>query len=357
MNLQPELATPEELAAIQWFIGEVVTDGLSVGLDAPPAADIESKPAFSTWKAKAIKTVGKAIMPLMASGLFYAGFAHLDQHNNDGSHKTVQMQAGGRRQEIGGQRADVRGQKKDHGPQTTDHESGRQGAEGDGQRSEIRDQAGAEKGTSNIHHSTPNVHAGARYVIRRGLGGWYLVYDGVESVLPDDKAVYYAAQLLLDPPTSPLHASVLDNLVFGHALVENQRNLGLDDQETLARQGQARQECLAVLADDSATAMERAEAQRDLDKINVWVRKYQRGTEASEQKQARAISVGLLRLIKDLERATGLKREPVPVLRAFGRHLRMHLWEASNRASGRRGRPGRSGCFSYEPPEGIKWVG
>ena len=226
-----------------------------------------------------------------------------------------------------------------------------------GENGELKMVAGAANGTSNIQDSTPNVHARARYVIRKGLGGWFLIFDGEESVLPDEKAVYYAAQLLLDPPTSPLHASVLDNLVFGHALVENQRNLGLDDQETLARQGQARQECLAVLADETATALEQAEAQRDLDKINDWVRKYQRGTEAGEQKQVRAISALLLRLIKELEQATGRKQEPVPVLRAFGRHLRTHLWEASYRTSGRPGRPGRSGCFTYEPPEGIKWEG
>ena len=154
-----------------------------------------------------------------------------------------------------------------------------------------------------------------RYCIRKGLGGWILIYDWEVTTLPDDKAVYYAAHLLLEPPPAPIHATVLDNLVFGNALVENQRNLGRDDQETLVRQGLARRKCQAMLEDDSATALERAEAQRDLDEINAWARKYQRGTEAGEQKQARAISVGLHRLIKELEWATGRKREPVPVLR------------------------------------------
>ena len=194
-----------------------------------------------------------------------------------------------------------------------------------------------------------------RYCLRKGLGGWLLIYDGEMTVLPDDKAVYYVAQLLLEPPPSPLHASVLANLVFGHALVENQRNLGRDDQETLAQQGQSRRECQAILEDETATAMERDEAQRDLAKINEWVRKYQRGTVAGEQKQARAISVGLLRLINDLERATGRKREPMPVLRAFGRHLRTYLWEASGRAPGRPGKSNHPGCFTYEPPAGVVW--
>jgi len=198
--------------------------------------------------------------------------------------------------------------------------------------------------------------AGPRYCIRKGLAGWILIYDWEVTTLSDDKAVYYAAQLLLEPPPTPIHATVLDNLVFGHALVENQRNLGRDDQETLARQGQVRRGCQAILEDETASALEQAEAQRDLDKINDWVRKHQRGTEAGEQKQVRAISAGLLRLIKELERATGRKREPVPVLRAFGRHLRTHLWEASGRSSGRRGRPGRSGCFTYEPPPGVVWI-
>jgi len=198
--------------------------------------------------------------------------------------------------------------------------------------------------------------AGSRYVIRKGLGGWILIYDWEVTTLPDDKAVYYVARLLLEPPPTPIHATMLDHLVFGHALVENQRNLGRDDQETLVRQGLARRKCQAMLEDDSVTALERAEAQRDLDEINAWARKYQRGTEAGEQKQARAISVGLHRLIKELERATGRKREPVPVLRAFGGHLRTHLWEASGRSIGRTGRPGRSGCFTYEPPAGVRWI-
>lgn len=191
---------------------------------------------------------------------------------------------------------------------------------------------------------------GPRYVIRKGLGGWILIFDWEVTALPDDKAVYYVAQLLLEPPPVALHATLLDNMVFGHALVENQRNLGRDDHETLARQGLARRKCQAILEDESATSLERAEARRELDKINVWARKYQRGTVAGEQKQARAISVGLWRLIKDLERATGRKQEPVPVLRAFGRHLRTHLWEASHRIGV------RAGCFTYEPPEGVVWA-
>ena len=203
---------------------------------------------------------------------------------------------------------------------------------------------------------TPKSGLGPRYVIRKGLGGWILIYDWEVTTLPDDKAVYYVARLLLEPPPTPIHATMLDHLVFGHALVENQRNLGRDDQETLERQGLARRKCQAMLEDDSVTALERAEAQRDLDEINAWARKYQRGTEAGEQKQVRAISAGLLRLIKDLERATGRKREPVPVLRSFGGHLRTHLWEASGRSNGRRGRPGRAGCFTYEPPAGVRWI-
>ena len=108
-NLPVDQVSPEHVEAIQWFIGEVVSDGLSAGLDAPPAA-IESKPVVPDWKAKVIKIVGNALLPLMASGLVCSVLAHPAQHNNDGSHKTVQMQPGGRRQEIGGQRSDARGQ-------------------------------------------------------------------------------------------------------------------------------------------------------------------------------------------------------------------------------------------------------
>ncbi len=197
--------------------------------------------------------------------------------------------------------------------------------------------------------------AGPRYVIRKGLGGWYLVFDGEETVLPDDKAVYYAAHLLLHPPEAPLHASRLANEVFGHALIQ-QRNLGLDDQETTARQAEIFHRCAAILEDDSASALEKAEAQRELDEVQAWAKRHQRGVEAGEQKQVRSISTGLRRLIEELEQATGRRREPLPVLRAFGRHLRTYLWEASCRTSGRAGRPGRAGSFIYQPPEGVRWV-
>ena len=81
------------------------------------------------------KSLATAIIVFLAGEMACVGSAHLEQHNNDGSHKTVQVQTGGRREENSGQVLP-------DGPS-----SGGQGAEG-----------GA-KGTSNIQHPTPNIQA------------------------------------------------------------------------------------------------------------------------------------------------------------------------------------------------------
>ncbi len=88
------------------------------------------------------KSLTTAIMVLLTGGVACLGSAHLDQHNNDGSHKTVQMQPGGRREENSGQVLP------------------------DGPSDEVQGAEGGAKGTSNIQHSTPNTQAG----VEGGIG-------------------------------------------------------------------------------------------------------------------------------------------------------------------------------------------
>ncbi len=61
--------------------------------------------------------------------------------------------------------------------------------------------------------------SGNRYLLRKGLRGWWLVFDGRQTVLPDEKGVGYVAVLLLDPPTEPMHASELARRAYGDAVV------------------------------------------------------------------------------------------------------------------------------------------
>ena len=197
-----------------------------------------------------------------------------------------------------------------------------------------------------------------RYVLRRGLRGWRLVFDGRETVLPDEKGVAYAAVLLFDPPAEPMHGTELAQRAFRDAVVDGQRNLAMDDQDTVRSMAQARRKCHAVIDDTGASEAERDEAQAELEEINGWARKHMRGTEGNEQRQVRAIRQAIRRLLAGLQRARDAHGEPDQVLRAFGEHLDRYLWRPSGRGGRGRGsrvRAGLAGRFTYEPPDGVRW--
>ena len=112
-----------------------------------------------------------------------------------------------------------------------------------------------------------------RYLLRKGLKAWRLVFDGQETVLPDEKGVYYVAELLKHPPEMPLHVSELAARAFGDAVIEGQRNLASDDAETFAEMRKSRGQHQAVLDDDEALDVEKEEARNELARINEWALK------------------------------------------------------------------------------------
>jgi hypothetical protein len=181
-----------------------------------------------------------------------------------------------------------------------------------------------------------------------------VVFDGRGSVLGDEKAVSYVAVLLMDPPAEPIHGAELAHRAFGDAVVQDQRNLAMDERDTARAMGEARRKCKAVMDDPDRSEMERKEARVELEEIEEWARKHLRGTEGNEQRQVRAIRQAIRRLLD------GLRRRDDPVLVAFGEHLERYLWEPSSR--GGRGRNARVGAglagrFTYEAPEGVRWEG
>lgn len=151
-----------------------------------------------------------------------------------------------------------------------------------------------------------------RYELRKGLGGWRLVFDSRESVLPDEKGVGYVAALLLDPPAEPIHGSELANRAFGDALIKDQRNLAMDDGETLEAMRDTRRRCQAVIDDPDASELERAEAQAELAEIDAWAQKHIRGTEAGEQRQVRAIRQAIRRLLVGLRQSADPITDQLP---------------------------------------------
>jgi hypothetical protein len=190
-----------------------------------------------------------------------------------------------------------------------------------------------------------------RYFLRKGLGGWRVVFEGRETVLPDEKGVAYVS-VLLAKPGELLTASELANRAFGDAVIEDQRNVALDDRDSLEAMRLARRRCQAVLGDPDVSETEREEARAELESIDEWARKHGRGTEGNEQRQVRAIRQALRRLL-DRMQCSGDQ-----VLRAFGDHLEKYLWEPSTRGGQNRMlrmRAGLAGRFMYESPEGVEW--
>src|SRR5436190_8856400 len=97
---------------------------------------------------------------------------------------------------------------------------------------------------------------GPQYVLQKGLRGWRLVFDGLESVLPHEKGVAYVS-VLLAKPDELLPAAELANRAFGDAVIEEQRNIATDDRESLEAMRLARRKCQAVLDDTDASEVER----------------------------------------------------------------------------------------------------
>lgn len=217
-----------------------------------------------------------------------------------------------------------------------------------------------ESGRAGEGGEAARVESRPRYLLRKGLQGWQLVFDGKETVLWDEKAVTYVSVLLLDPPAEPIHGSELAHRAFGDAVVEDQRNLAMDDADTAREMATARRRCQAVIDDDGASEVERQEARTELEEIQEWAQKHLRGTEGNEQRQVRAIRQNIRRFLEKLHTAQNAQGEPDEVLRAFGEHLERYLWRASGAgARGRRARvrSGLAGRFTYEPPAGVKWSG
>ncbi len=201
--------------------------------------------------------------------------------------------------------------------------------------------------------AAPGAEKAARFVLWKGLGGWRLVFNGRETVLRDEKGIVYAAALLAEPPREPIHGSELARRALGHAVVAQQRNVALDDAETAQAMREARRKCLAVMEDPGATELERQEAGAELEAVEAWARQHLRGTEGNDQRQVRAIRQALRRL---LVRLSGSRD---PVLREFGEHLERYLWAPSGRGCScrrTRVRAGLAGRFTYEPPEGVRWL-
>ena len=218
-----------------------------------------------------------------------------------------------------------------------------------------------------------------RYLLRKGLDAWDLIFNGPPAVLKHEQGVSYIAYLLLNPPAEPVHAvDLIANVgetvspdpssgsLRGSGLVSpvdkrsriQERALSLDDLSTLRALRRKEQELEAILDNDDEQEPIKMEALRQLEQIAIHQRRHARRSEDNAQKAVRAVRRALIRFHSRIVKSTNVAGHPHPVLIPFAQHLELYLLVPSARYSGKRGglaRQGRTGCFTYEPPPGVVW--
>jgi hypothetical protein len=204
--------------------------------------------------------------------------------------------------------------------------------------------------------------ATANYVLRRGLGCWELIFAGERAVLKDQLGLRYAAWLLRNPYTEPIHGVTL-LMASGHNLTGTEPvlvegSLGREDLRQW-REWRSRQKALErFLEDPDQPQPLKAEAERELEEVTVLLERGTRPSEDAAQRTSRSVRRALARLVHYLEQAQNSAGEPHEVLRGFGRHLGRYLLEPSTQYRSFRARDARTslaGKFCYEPPAGVVW--
>lgn len=214
----------------------------------------------------------------------------------------------------------------------------------------------------------------------RGYKWWNLVYAGERDVLPDDRAVNLVEYLLKHPADNPVHAVELENLVDGVPLLDGWGAIGQAEENgnvpvavgsvggtvqeasgrklaginTLPALRERYIELRATIDDETLSHEEREEARGKLSEMaNANSRGGKFVDEASRaadrvRKQIKA----LIKELMEAEKGRGIANE---VLRAFGKHLEDHLWLPSVGFKNRIGATCKPGCYTYDPPDDVRW--
>jgi len=214
---------------------------------------------------------------------------------------------------------------------------------------------------TNRQTSDRNPRHERQYALRRDLGYWELTFEGRPAIFKHEVGALYIACLLRDPPSEPMHAVALAlKARTVSAEVIQERNLGLDDAETVRALRRRERELEVVLDDEQEIEPVKAEALRELEAIAEFERKNPwRGRDCA-CRCVRAVRMAIKRLHAHLAGAVDAEGHPHVVLRAFARHLHQHLLIPSGSGGG----PGNlrsaatvAGCFTYDPPPGVTWAG
>jgi hypothetical protein len=230
--------------------------------------------------------------------------------------------------------------------------------------------------------STPNkiMSPTPRYMIRKGLGFWRLIFDGQEAILKHERGVYFVAWLLTHPPEHPIHAidliakipeiyreqlglpTLVDPTTGKSVTLESgariqERSLALDDAHAMRALFHKEKELENILDSDASEPVKN-EALRELEQIAEFQKHHAGRSKDGAQRAVRSVRMAITRLHENLIEALDHEGHPHPVLRPFAHHLHKHILTPSARHSlttSRGSRGALAGSFTYEPP-GITWA-
>jgi hypothetical protein len=214
----------------------------------------------------------------------------------------------------------------------------------------------------------------------RGYKVWNLIFAGGRDVLQDDRAVSLVEYLLKHPLDDPVHAIQLENLVDGVPLLDGWGGIGqaeengnmpvaigsvggviqeasgrkLAGKDTLPDLREEYAELRATVDDETLPAEEREDAQERLLELANASSRGGKFVDAASRAADR-VRKQIKAFIKELKEAEKSRGTPNDVLRAFGKHLEDYLWLPSVGMKNRIGATTKPGCFTYNPPDDVRW--
>jgi hypothetical protein len=206
---------------------------------------------------------------------------------------------------------------------------------------------------------------GGQYAMRREADTWEVTFEGRKASFKHELGALYAAYLLQEPPREPLHGVALAlkaRVKLGQTVssdeVLQERVMGLEDAAAVRALWRRQRELERILRDRLEIELVKAEAQSELEEITERLRQSPWLSRRGAERCARAVAVAIKRLHAHLAAAVDAEGRPDEVLRGFALHLQEHLLIPSGRGFGRAGKwvaSVPSGCFTYEPPQGVGW--
>jgi hypothetical protein len=194
-----------------------------------------------------------------------------------------------------------------------------------------------------------------RYVLRKGMKPWKVVFDGAEDVLDDEKGLHYVAYLLKNP--NAIHGVDLAAKISGRSIIQ-EANLSGDGDAAMREIRREALELMGVLRSEHESDEAKEKARGRLEELAEVRKAVGKGPASGAERAVRAVRRAIDRLRTKLLAAKARDGGPHPVFRPFGEHVEKHIWIPSSRYSGgRRARTlaGVAGFFTYEAPGGVSW--